>query len=699
MYSMFPMVEKSYRVKITQDIERDLRFLGQSRVDALTSPFAMKFLKEKSGVKLYELSEKEFYTMKAVTTVNAPLQEVMQMLRMDSTSQLREVMGEVFGTLFLDGVVLYKKPDSHTRPNESLSVSWTALQASKPNLPHRDYVFLRYGDIFEKNLEHGSMYQSNGSGLHTGASIWESIELDGCDPLPPSQNVVRLRLRRTGIVVEETSQDGPLEISLFMSESHPGRDAVSTLTRSWMTKVVSCVSQIPNALLTRALGSQNLLTKRDFRKDGPNCYMCLKAFSVFRRKHHCRVCGDVVCSSCSDMKTLRQASGNKEVRLCSQCRVTSTTSILSSDSGSNSMSQSHTQGSHRSLPSFTSSMDSSTYDLDASNISISGSTTSVSESYSESARSKTHPMASHGSFRKQHAAASPVLNPANEFSRGGYSPVKEDGDSTSEFSEFSEFHWTDEVTRPSVDDLAQLEKKLTVRANTPFNYALSYSSRQEWPKAPIPANEAARLDKVRTLHLADPSKQFQEMCEYAAAELGCQIAAISFIGDKSGFMMAKVGMEKRELPRNVLMDAHAIMSDKPTVVLDATEDLRFANNPLVADGRVRFFAGFPMITSDGHVVGSFSVADPFARELLPGDKFLFLRNLADIAIRGVEQNTLMSIAVRKDGGNVHTVKSSIQAPPPPDMKVAEAEMTMQELLRTAYTTQCQVRMQVNPLSE
>lgn len=143
--------------------------------------------------------------MKAVTTVHAPIQEVLHMLKMDTTAQLREVMGEIFGTLFLDGVVLYKKPESASRPNESLSISWTALQASKPNLPHRDYVFLRYGDVFEKNLEHGSMYQNNGSGLYIGSSIWESIELDGCEPLPPSQNVVRLRMRRSGIVVEETA--------------------------------------------------------------------------------------------------------------------------------------------------------------------------------------------------------------------------------------------------------------------------------------------------------------------------------------------------------------------------------------------------------------------------------------------------------------------------------------------------------------
>ncbi|CAH0477862.1 unnamed protein product [Peronospora belbahrii] len=691
MSSMFPIVEESYRVKITDDMERDLRFLGQSRLDALTSPFAMKLFKEKSGLQLYELCEKEFYTMKAVTTVNAPLQEVMHMLRMDTTAQLRETMKEIFGTLFLDGVVLYNKPNLTTRSNESMSVSWAALQASKPNLPHRDYVFLRYGDIFERCLEHGNMYQDNGSGLYIGASIWESIKLDGCEPLPPSQNVVRLRLRRSGFVVEETGQKGALRISMFLSESHPGRDAVSSLTRSWMMKVVSCVVQTSNVLLTRALGSKNLLTKGEFQKNGRNCYMCLKAFTVFHRKHHCRVCGDVVCSGCSDMKTLHQLSGNKEVRLCSNCCITSTTSVLPSHSGSDSMCLSQSNSSCQSLLSISNSFNGC--NLASSNVAISGSVTNVLDSSNETACLKTHSLEHDGSFDGQRSTDSPVLNSTNEFNQdGNNSPVEEEFNTISEFSDISEFHWTEEVPGPSVD-LAQIMTELTVRANTPFSYALQYSSRQKWPKAPIPLNEAARLKKVRELQLADPGKQFQEMCEYSTAELGCQIATISFIGDKSGFLMAKVGLEKRELPRNVLMDAHAIMSTEPTVILDATEDLRFVNNPFVTNGRVRFFAGFPMVTSDGYVVGSFNVADPFARELLSGDKFLFLRNLADVIIRSIEQNTLMSIAVQRNGGNVHHIKSCVHAPAPPGSHIADKELTMQELMCTAYTTECQVRMQ------
>lgn len=708
MYSLFPAVEKTFRPRITADIERDLRFLGQSRVDALTSPFDMTLVRDRGGLALYELSEKEFFTMKGVATVHAPLQEVMALLRMETTPLMREAMGDVFGTLFLDGVVLFT--GERRSPHESLSVNWMALQASKPNLPHRDYVFLRYGDVFEKTAEHGSLYQSNGSGLYVGASIWESIELDGCEPLPASQNVVRLRMRRCGLVVEETSHSDSVRVSLYLSEAHQGRAAVSTLTRSWMTKVVSCVAQLPNVLLTRALAQQSLLDKSQFTKDGPQCVLCSKAFTVLRRKHHCRVCGDVVCSKCSETRSLRQGGVNRDVRVCQQCRQSSTASIRSSNSGSTRLAPSSSTNTLDSVtkPSYNSSQGS--FDLGPQF------PTSLSDAVSEP-RMKTHPVgrAPHGGHHR--AASSTSSTTSSELyhpkqvtatsgdmfllNNGAAKPV-----SNGSGSEFAQYHEQDRNAAANAApaltqaEIAQLERAMTVRENTAFAYALSYSSRQAWPKAPVPTNEAARLARVRELHLVDPGQHFQEMVEYAAAELGCQIAAVCFIGDKSGFLMAKVGLEQRELPRNILLDAHVIMAHEPTIILDASEDVRFASNPLVVDGQIRFFAGFPLVSSDGHVVGSLSVADPFARELLPGDKYFFLKNLADVAIRGVEQNTLMSGSITTTSTSSSTSSGNgVRAPPPPAMDFNEAHLTMQELLRTAYTTQCQVRMQVNPLQQ
>lgn len=855
---MFPMIEKTYRAKITEEIERDLRFLGQSRVDALTSEFDMTLLKEKPGLKVYELCEKEFYTMKGVTTVNAQIAPVMAMLRMETSSKLRDLMGEICGPLFLDGLVLYKAREDPSRPYESLSVNWMALQSSKPHLPHRDYVFLRYGDAFEKNVEHGM--GNSGSGLFIGASIWESIELDGCAPLPSSQNVVRLRFRRCGIVVEEISQE-ELKISFFLSEAHPGRASVSTLTRSWMTKMVSCVSEIGNVFVARALASQVILSKKEFVKDGTSCFLCVKNFSVLRRKHHCRVCGDVVCGKCSEMKSLKQGGLNKEVRICYQCKSHSATS-LGGSGGSDSkppatsrsvsaQSQYNRERSQQdqahqysaSMPSHqkqsfastnysisSSEASNSIYDDEGSlpSASLSSNTpptihehfggythgsgpSSGGSSYSEP-RVKTYPnngrtgnamsnssnmrpmgdIGMHGSPRQNSPPpafgrsvgdvsygsqppssfnhTSKLINTSSKASASSSSKKNDmillgslDGSSkvngtaaagsqpndmilldglpgsssktnnskmpmnndmnpmtnlnddavqiVDEEMDFSEHYKMKDAHQYTKEQVAAMELAATVHENTSFAYALSYSSRQDWPKPPMPRNEMTRLKKVRELLLVDPGNRFQDMCEYAAAELGCSIAAICFIGDKSGFLMAKVGLEKRELPRNILFDSHAIMSEEATIILDATEDVRFINNPLVKEEKVRFYAGFPLITHDGYIVGSLSVADPFARECLTGDKMVFLKNLADAIMRGIVENTAnrhnltrehekgsgpqpssMSMGSSRGGA----MPGAGAGPGPAGMNIVEAQMTMQELLKTAYSTQCQMRMQVSP---
>ena len=58
------------------------------------------------------------------------------------------------------------------------------------------------------------------------------------------------------------------------------------------------------------------------------------------------------------------------------------------------------------------------------------------------------------------------------------------------------------------------------------------------------------------------------------------------------------------------------MSDKVMVVPDATEDKRFVENPLVTgDPKIRFYAGAPLITPEGHGIGTLCVIDREPREL------------------------------------------------------------------------------------
>ncbi|WP_232540365.1 GAF domain-containing protein [Azohydromonas aeria] len=119
--------------------------------------------------------------------------------------------------------------------------------------------------------------------------------------------------------------------------------------------------------------------------------------------------------------------------------------------------------------------------------------------------------------------------------------------------------------------------------------------------------------------------RLDELVHYAAKELDMPIALVSLVDAERQWFKARVGLEHAELPRNVSFCGHAICGDELFIVEDTLQDERFAANPLVTDLlKMRFYAGVPLKSPDGHRVGTLCVIDDRPRKLSEQQRELLL---------------------------------------------------------------------------
>jgi signal transduction histidine kinase len=149
-------------------------------------------------------------------------------------------------------------------------------------------------------------------------------------------------------------------------------------------------------------------------------------------------------------------------------------------------------------------------------------------------------------------------------------------------------------------------------------------------QAPLPTGETDRLSALYELNVLDtpPEKDFDDIVALASKVCGVPMSLVSLIDTDRQWFKAKVGTDLTETSRELSFCAHAILGRDLLVVPDARKDDRFADNPAVSgpDG-VRFYAGAPLVTSDGFALGTLCVVDAEPRKLAL-DQLQALRALA-----------------------------------------------------------------------
>ncbi|ELG4949767.1 sensor domain-containing diguanylate cyclase [Vibrio vulnificus] len=150
-----------------------------------------------------------------------------------------------------------------------------------------------------------------------------------------------------------------------------------------------------------------------------------------------------------------------------------------------------------------------------------------------------------------------------------------------------------------------------------------------------PDNEPQRIADLHSLHILDTAaeERFDRITRIARRLFDVPIALVSLVDEDRQWFKSCIGLNASETPRDISFCGHAILGTDTLIVEDASQDARFADNPLVTgEPRIRFYAGVPLMFEHSSCLGTLCIIDSKPRTLNE-DERLDLIDLAKMAER------------------------------------------------------------------
>ena len=136
----------------------------------------------------------------------------------------------------------------------------------------------------------------------------------------------------------------------------------------------------------------------------------------------------------------------------------------------------------------------------------------------------------------------------------------------------------------------------------------------------------ARLDAVRRTGLLDtgPEEPFDRLTRLACELLGTPFGFVTVVDERRSFWKSCTGITSTEVadrqnPVGESFCQYIIATDAPVIIDDARLDPMTRDNPSITSMGVIAWAGFPVRSPDGQVLGSFCVVDSRPRAWQPQD--------------------------------------------------------------------------------
>ncbi len=173
--------------------------------------------------------------------------------------------------------------------------------------------------------------------------------------------------------------------------------------------------------------------------------------------------------------------------------------------------------------------------------------------------------------------------------------------------------------------------------------------------AEVLPDESSRVMALRASGALDPRAipLFDATSKRAADIFDVPLAMVSLIdhdrqivGSARGSLAAAgpsgsaaLSADDLNMPRSLSMCGHVVATSQTMVVPDVARDLRFAGNPALAAKGVRFYAGVPLRSAGGHVLGSLCLLDLKPR-MMTDREVKLLEAMADDLVETLRQQSL-----------------------------------------------------------
>lgn len=158
--------------------------------------------------------------------------------------------------------------------------------------------------------------------------------------------------------------------------------------------------------------------------------------------------------------------------------------------------------------------------------------------------------------------------------------------------------------------------------------------------------EAARMEALRRYEILDtpPDGAFDRLTALAARLCATPMSVVSIVDTDRIWFKSRYGVDVTEIGRDPGLCASAILQDGPWIVEDARHDPRTLANPLVAgEFGLQFYLGVPLITADGHGIGTLCVLDREPRAVTEQH----VADLSDLAAIVVDEMELRLSALKR----------------------------------------------------